>query len=117
MGRRERARGDPQRALVARGEVGWLELEDEGRRLVVVLTRDEAVPTLKNVVVALVTRATQGLRTEVDIGPGDGMPIDCVISLDNIRIVPRALLTEPITTLDADKLDVVGGALALSAGC
>jgi mRNA-degrading endonuclease toxin of MazEF toxin-antitoxin module len=36
--------------------VCWLELEDEGRRPVVVLTRDEAIPRLKNIVVALVTR-------------------------------------------------------------
>lgn len=117
MGRRERARGDPRRALVARGEVRWLELEDEGRRPVVVLTRNEAIPTLKNVVVALVTRTRRGIPTEVDIGPADGMPIDCVVSLDNIRTVPRALLTEPITTLEATKLEAICEALALSAGC
>jgi len=39
--------------LVARGEVAWLELEQEGRRPVVVLMRDEALPRLRNVVVAL----------------------------------------------------------------
>jgi mRNA interferase MazF len=103
--------------LVARGEVRWLELEDEGRRPVVVLTRDEAIPRLKNVVVALVTRTTRGISTEVEIGPADGMPIDCVISLDNLRTVPRALLTEPITKLDAAKLDAICAALVLSTGC
>jgi mRNA-degrading endonuclease toxin of MazEF toxin-antitoxin module len=45
------------------------------------------------------------------------MPIDCVISLDNLRTVPRALLTEPITKLEASKLDSICKALALSAGC
>ena len=97
--------------------MSWLELEDEGRRPVVVLTRDEAIPKLKNVVVALVTRTTRGIATEVEIGPEDGMPIDCVISLDNLRTVPRALLTEPITKLDATKLDAICRALARATGC
>lgn len=69
--------------MVARGDVCWLELEEEGRRPVVVLTRDEALPSLRNIVVALVTRTIRGIDTEVQIGPADGMPIDCAVSLDN----------------------------------
>jgi hypothetical protein len=38
----------PGDALIARREVPWLELEEEGRRPVVVLTRDEALPNLKS---------------------------------------------------------------------
>ncbi len=52
------------------------------------------------VVVALVTRRIRGSETEVEIGPGDGMPVTCAVSLDNLRTVPHALLVEPITTLD-----------------
>jgi len=36
--------------LVARGDVRWLELENEGRQPVVVLTRNEALPGLRNIV-------------------------------------------------------------------
>jgi mRNA-degrading endonuclease toxin of MazEF toxin-antitoxin module len=93
--------GDPRRALVARGEVAWLELEDEGRRPVVVLTREEGLPRLRNVVVALVT-ARSAESIEVELGPPDGMPIACAVSLDNLRTVPQALLTESITRLDAE---------------
>jgi mRNA-degrading endonuclease toxin of MazEF toxin-antitoxin module len=64
---------------------------------VVVLTRDDALPRLRNVVVALVTRTVRGIETEVPIGPTDGMPVECAISLDNLRTVPRVLLTERIT--------------------
>jgi mRNA interferase MazF len=81
--------------VVERGEVRWLELEEEGRRPVLVLTRDEALPRLRNVVVALVTRTVRGIETEVEIGPADGMPVECAVSLDNLRTVPRGLLTEP----------------------
>jgi len=103
--------------LVARGEVAWLELEQEGRRPVVVLTRDEALPRLRNVVVALVTRTIRGLDTEVELGPADGMPVECAVSLDNVRTVPQALLTESITRLDAERLDAICKALSRAAGC
>jgi mRNA interferase MazF len=103
--------------LVARGEVAWLELEQEGRRPVVVLTRDEALPRLRNVVVALVTRTVRGIETEIKLGPEDGMPVECAISLDNLRTVPQALLTESITQLDAERIEAICRALAQATGC
>lgn len=103
--------------MVVRGEVVWLELEQEGRRPVVVLTRDEALPRLRNVVVALLTRTIRGLDTEVELGPADGMPIGCVVSLDNLRTVPQALLTESITQLDPDRMDAICRALTAATGC
>ncbi len=103
--------------MVARGEVTWLELEQEGRRPVVVLTRDEAIPRLQNIVVALITRTIRGIDTEVEIGPADGMPVDCVITLDNLRTVPRALLTQPITRLSEPRMDELCRALNRAVSC
>jgi mRNA-degrading endonuclease toxin of MazEF toxin-antitoxin module len=74
--------------VVARGEVRWLELEEEGRRPVLVLTRDEALPRLRNIVVALVTRTVRGIESE-EIGPADGMPVECAVSLDNLHGAAR----------------------------
>jgi mRNA interferase MazF len=82
-----------------------------------VLTRDEALPQLRSVVVALVTRTIRRIETEVEIGPDDGMPVACAVSLDNLRTVPQALLTEPITRLDAARMDLICRALAHSTGC
>jgi len=103
--------------VVARGEVCWLELAEEGRRPVCVLTRDEAIPNLQNVVVALVTRTIRGIETEVQLDAGDGMPRECAISLDNLRTVPKALLVEPITELGAGKMAEVCQALEAATGC
>lgn len=104
--------------MVARGTVCWLELEEEGRRpAVVLITRDEALPVLRNVVVALVTRSIRGIDSEVELGPADGMPIDCAISLDNLRTVPQALLTEPITLLDPARINAICRALGRATGC
>jgi mRNA interferase MazF len=103
--------------VVSRGEVWWLELPDEGRRPVCVLTRQEAIPVLRNVAVALVTRTIRDIPTEVRLDESDGMPAECVVSLDNLRTVPRALLSGPITRLSGVKMNEVCRALALASGC
>jgi mRNA interferase MazF len=105
------------KSLGSRRRGRLVELEQEGRRPVVVLTRDEALPRLRNVVVALVTRTIRGLDTEVELGPADGMPVECAVRLDNLRTVPQALLTESITRLDAERLDAICTALSRAAGC
>ena len=103
--------------MVARGDVVWLELEQEGRRPVLVLTRDEALPGLRNVLVALVTRTVRGIPTEVELGPSDGMPVQCAVSVDNLGTVPKALLTEPITRLDPARMRAVCQALRNATDC
>jgi mRNA-degrading endonuclease toxin of MazEF toxin-antitoxin module len=45
------------------------------------------------------------------------MPEDCVLSLDNIAVVPRAFFRERITRLGAPRLSDVCSALAIAAGC
>jgi mRNA interferase MazF len=103
--------------LVSRGGVYWLELEVEGRRPVCVLTRNEAIGSLRNVVVALITTRRRNLQSEVAVGPDDGLPRECVISLDNVRTVPQGLLVEPITVLSAARFAEVCGALNSASGC
>ena len=103
--------------MVVRGEVCWLELAEEGRRPVCVLTRDEAIGGLRNIVVALVTGTVRGIETEVQLGHEDGMPRECAISLDNLRTVPQALLVEPITKLGPEKMAEVCAALETATGC
>jgi mRNA interferase MazF len=103
--------------LVSRGDVCWLELPEEGRRPVCVLTRREAIPVLRSVLVAPVTRTVRALPTEVRLDDDDGMAMECAISLDNIRTVPRALLTERITSLSGTRMHELCKALAAATGC
>jgi mRNA interferase MazF len=100
-----------------RGGIFWLEMETEGRHPVCVLTRDEAIPSLDNVVVATVSKHIWSLRSEVRLGPEDGMPQECAISLDNLRTVPKGLLVEPITALGPRRIDELCRALAVANGC
>lgn len=100
-----------------RGDIGWLELELEGRRPVCVLTRDEAIPGLRNIVVALITKHARGTVSEVPLGLEDGLPRECVVTLDNLRTIPKAQLTEPIVSLNAAKMRDVCRTLAAASGC
>ena len=92
-------------------------MEAEGRHPVCVLTRDGAIPSLDNILVAMVSKHMRGLRSEVQLGPGGGMPRECAISLDNLRKVPKALLVESITMLGPMRIDELCRALPAASGC
>jgi mRNA interferase MazF len=102
---------------VTRGEVWWVEEPGVGRRPACVLTRQEAIPVLQRVTVAPATRTVRSVPTEVELDRDDGMPDRCVLSLDNVRTVPKARLAERITTLSPARLDDVCTALDRALGC
>lgn len=83
-----------------RGEVWWGELADVGRRPFLVMTRDAAIPVLRTLLVAPVTRRVRGIPTELPLGPDDGMPEECAAGFDNLRVVPKAQLVERACALD-----------------
>lgn len=100
-----------------RGEVWWVEEPGAARRPGCVLTRQEALPVLGSITVTLATRTIRSIPTEVELGGADGMPETCVLSLDNLQAVPKALLTEKITTLSAARMREVCTALGRATGC
>jgi mRNA interferase MazF len=103
--------------VVARGEVWWHEHPNRGRRPYLVLTRTEAVAVLNQVVAVPATRTIREIPTEVRLDPGDGMPVECVLSLDNVSTVRKALFTERITVLEAAKMAEVCEALRAATAC
>ena len=54
-----------------RGELWWCEPPDIGRRPVVVLTRDVAIPRMRRALVAPCTTTIRGLPSEVVLEPGE----------------------------------------------
>lgn len=103
--------------MVSRGDVCWLELPDEKRRPGLVLTRAEAIPVMRKVTVAYLTRTIRGIPTEVRLGSGDGLKAECVVSLDNLRTVSQATLGEQLTTLSGARMHEVCRALEIATGC
>ncbi|MGO9750297.1 MAG: type II toxin-antitoxin system PemK/MazF family toxin [Solirubrobacteraceae bacterium] len=100
-----------------RGEIWWYELPDSGRRPGCILTRQAAIPVLNSLLVAPATRTVRDIPTEVRLGPDDGMPTDCALSLDNVLPVPKVLMTERITRLSPAKMAELCNALNRAAAC
>jgi mRNA interferase MazF len=103
--------------VVARGEVWWHEHPTGGARPHLILTRNEAIPLLHQVIAIPTTRTIRGIPTEVALDETDGMPGPCVLALDNIGLIRHALCTSLITTLSAQKLRDVCEALRLAVAC
>jgi mRNA interferase MazF len=47
---------------------------------------------LRTVSCAPITRTVRGIRSEVEVGPDQGLPVPGVISCDNLLTVPQAAL-------------------------
>jgi mRNA interferase MazF len=103
--------------MVRRGDICWIELPEEKRRPALVLTREEAIPAMRRAVVAFLTTKIRDMPIEVRLDSEDGLPRECVVNLDNVRTIPCALLTEPITTLSGPRMHEVCRALAFATGC
>jgi mRNA interferase MazF len=97
--------------------VYFYEHPEWGRRPVLILTRNAAIPVLKRVTTASISRVIRGIPTEVVLDEEDGMPARCAISLDNLGDAWKALLSERITRLGEDQMARVCSALAIAVGC
>lgn len=88
--------------MVARNEIYWADLgPPAGRRPVCILTRTAAIQVLHSVTCAPITRTIRGIRSEVEVGPVEGLPQQAAITCDNLITVPQAALDpEPVGTLD-----------------
>jgi mRNA interferase MazF len=80
-------------SLPQQGDIWWAEAEDK-RRPVLVITRSEAIPVLKRVVVAPVSRTVRNIPTEIGLGPSEGLDSNCAASFDNLQPILRSALTE-----------------------
>src|SRR4029079_3038207 len=78
-----------------RGELWWCELPVAGRRPVVVLSRDVAIPRLRRTLVAPCTSTIRSLASEVVLESADDpVPQRCAVNLDSVESVSVAVLVE-----------------------
>jgi len=105
-------------ALLARGEVWWCELVEIGRRPVVVLSRDAAIPRLRRALVAPCTTTIRGLASEVVLEPGDDpIPLRSAVNLDSVESVSVAVLISRLGRLAESRMRDVCAALAVAVDC
>jgi len=105
-------------ALPARGEVWWCELAEIGRRPVVVLSRDVAIPRLRRALIAPCTTTIRALPSEVILEPvTDPVPRRSAVNLDSVESVSVAVLVERLGRLADDRMQEICGALAIAVDC
>jgi mRNA interferase MazF len=105
-------------ALPARGEVWWCELADAGRRPVVVLTRDAAIPRLRRALIGPCTTTIRGIPSEVLLEPGeDPVPLTSVVNLDSVESVSLGSLVERLGRLSDGRMRQVCEALEIAVAC
>jgi len=104
--------------MPARGEVWWCELPEIGRRPVVVLSRNAAIPRLRRALVAPCTTTIRGLASEVLLDPGeDPIPRRSAANLDSVESVAIAVLVERIGRLADVRMREVCAALQIAVDC
>lgn len=105
-------------ALPARGEVWWCELAEVGRRPVVVLSRDAAIPRLRRALIGPCTTTIRGIPSEVVLDPRqDPIPRPSAINLDSVESVSVGVLVERLGRLSEDRMREICDALAVAVAC
>lgn len=105
-------------ALPARGEVWWCEFAEIGRRPVVILSRDAAIPRLRRALVAPCTTTIRSLASEVVLEPGDDpVPRRSAVNLDSVESVSVAVLVNRLGRLADIRMRDICAALAVAVDC
>ena len=104
--------------LPARGEVWWCELPEVGRRPVVVLSRDTAIPRLRRALIGPCTTTIRGIPSEVRLEPTeDPIPRMSVVNLDSIESVSIGTLVERVGRLSDERMGQICDALDVAVAC
>jgi len=100
-----------------RGEIRWytFRLPDK-RRPVLILTRDDVIDRLNEIIVVPATRTIRGLTTELVLTPLDGMPVECALNFDHISLAQRDRIGSVICTLHESRWPEARTALMMACG-
>lgn len=104
--------------LPARGEVWWCELPEIGRRPVVVLSRNAAIPRLRRTLIGPCTTTIRGLASEVVLEPDeDPVPRRCAVNLDSVEGVAVTVLVQRLGRLADERMRQICAALGVAVDC
>ena len=100
-----------------RGELWWHEPPERKPRPVLILTREEVIDRVYDLIVMPATGVPRDWLTEVEIGPAEGVPTTSFLVAENTLSAEKIHLTERIAVLGAAKMDAACRALALATSC
>ncbi len=98
--------------MIQRGDIRWFRFDaPDKRRPVLVLGRDDLLPSLSQIPVVPLSTQIRGLRWEVRLLATDGLPSDCVLKPEWIKTVDRSALGPWIATFSAARWQELSAAL------
>jgi mRNA interferase MazF len=103
--------------VVAQAELWLMETPNEKRRPVLIVSRDEVIPVLSNIVVAPVTSTIREIPTCIPVGPDEGIDHESVASFDNLAAVPKSVLATRLGQLGVAGRRQICEALDAVANC
>lgn len=103
--------------VISQGDIWLMEPPNDKQRPVLVITRNEAISVLNNVVVAPLTSTVRAIPTCIPVGTNEGIDRDSVASFDNIASIPKSLLTRQIGALGTSGSELICAALEALADC
>jgi mRNA interferase MazF len=90
--------------VIERGDVWWAETPDSSKgRPFLVLTRNEAIPVLRTLLVAPVSRTIRRIPTEVPLGISEGLSVASAATMDAVLAVPKSMLVRRMGALAPER--------------
>lgn len=103
--------------MISRGDIRWFRFEAPSkRRPVLVLGREDILPSLTQIPVIPLSTQIRDLPWEVRLSTADGLPSDSVLKPEWIKSVDRASLGPWISQLPAERWNEVAVALLMVLG-
>ena len=103
--------------MVVQAELWLMETPNQKRRPVLIVSRDEVIPVLNNIIVAPVTSTIRAIPTCIPVGVDEGINHDSVATFDNLAAVPKSVLTRRLGQLGVDGRQQICAALDAMANC
>jgi mRNA interferase MazF len=103
--------------VVAQCEIWLMETPNQKRRPVLVISRDEVIPVINNVVVAPITSTVRDIPTCIHVGSDEGIDHESVAAFDNLAAVPKSVLTTRLGELSPGGRRQICAALDALANC
>lgn len=103
--------------MVAQAELWLMETPNQKRRPVLIVSRNEVIPALNNVIVAPVTSMIRSIPTCIPVGVDEGIDHDSVATFDNLAAVPKSVLTMRLGQLGVGGRQQICAALDAMANC
>jgi mRNA interferase MazF len=98
-------------------EIWWGKVPDSKPRPYLILTRDQAIPVMRRLLVAPVSTRVRGIPSEIELGPGEGLPVDCAATVDDLTTLSKRLLVRRMGSLGAARRHELCDALRAATDC